>query len=1430
MKKISFIFIFILVIVLSLTACTIKDEEPNNSFPTEEKTDIKGIVFESKSFVYDGYGHSLFISGILPSGVSVEYANNNKVNVGEYEVTATFNDSTGKYNVPDPMKAKLTILPKELSGISFEGATIVYDGDPHYLEISGILPNGVSVNYENNGQINVGEYEVIAKLIDSTGNYDLPKELSATLKITPKEIDWISFESKTFAYDGNPHSLAITGELPEGVIVEYTNNGQTEANKYDVIATFTDTTGNYIVPKPMSAELIIYNAGEPITITFIFDDHKETVSILSGSILESIPEIPNREGYRAKWDYDFTLPIYFDLTCNILYDLIIYNIDYILPEGVENNPNNVTTYTCESDTIILYDLESITGYHFGGWYIDKNLADDSKIESIPSGSIGNLTLYAKWEAKKYTITYITNGGTLETTTQVVTYDSEYELYEISRVGYIFIGYTNNDVDIAMRGIWKLDEDVTIEAKWEAKKYTITYITNGGTLESTTQIVAYDSEYELYEISRQGYTFIGYTKDNDFFEKSGVWNIDENITLEAHWEAKEYTITYVPNGGDLESMTQVVTYDSEYELYEISRLGYTFIGYMVDEAYLDITGVWKIADNVTIEAMWEAKEYTITYVPNGGYLESMTQVVTYDSEYELYEITRVGYTFICYTNNDVAFAMRGIWNLDENITLTAHWEAKEYTITYVPNGGDLETTTQVVTFDSEYELYEITRVGYTFVCYTNNDLEIEMTGIWKIADDVAIEAMWEAKEYTITYVPNGGDLETTTQVVTFDSEYELYEIIRLGYTFIGYMVDEAYLDITGIWKIADNVTIEAMWEAKEYTITYVPNGGDLESMTQVVTYDSEYELYEIIRRGYTFIGYIFADTIFAMTGVWEIASDITLEATWQINEYLINYYYEDRLLGTESVVFESEFMLKDTVGDHYIEEWIFNDNIYTSGTTLIYDFDFDIELIAKDITYNGNDFVLEIDEENKTAIIIDYVGVESNLVIPSVIRQLDVNYTITKIGKMAFYACESLVSVIFNGNLLSIGDNSFAACPNLESIILDGIIDTIGDSIFADCTKLKDVTIGCDMEELNGNLFSGCLSLESLAIMGNVLMIEAYAFSHFVNLENIHIEGNIGNIGALAFSGCSNLKNVVFGAEVLIIDSNAFYNCTSLESIVINGNIGSIKENAFSGCSSLESVAFYGNIDSIVEGVFYGCLSLSDLTIGGNIESIGDSAFYHCTSLTELTFGGDVGSIGGSAFSGCSSLTHIAFGGNVEYIERWAFNSCRSIELITIAGHAGTIAREAFWNCSSLISLTIGQEVESIGEGAFSGCSSLTTVTFGGDLRIVETYAFNNCKKLESITIKGNLESIGEWAFFGCFNLKSIVFGGNIANIGIGAFIDCSQLSKIYYKGSYADWQQINIAESNEPLQNATMYYYSEEQPSGDGNYWFYDEDGNIVIW
>jgi hypothetical protein len=75
-------------------------------------------------------------------------------------------------------------------------------------------------------------------------------------------------------------------------------------------------------------------------------------------------------------------------------------------------------------------------------------------------------------------------------------------------------------------------------------------------------------------------------------------------------------------------------------------------------------------------------------------------------------------------------------------------------------------------------------------------------------------------------------------------------------------------------------------------------------------------------------------------------------------------------------------------------------------------------------------------------------------------------------------------------------------------------------------------------------------------------------------------------------------------------------------------------------------------------------------------------------------------------------------------------------------------------------------------------------------------------------------------------------GNGVTSIGANAFLGCSGLKNLYYCGTSADWDNIGIGRINTSrLNSATIYYYSESQPTDEGNYWHYDTDGvTPVVW
>lgn len=273
--------------------------------------DMSGISFEPAVFVDNGSAHHILVTGTLPEGVYVQYGGNGQTEVGVYTVKATFIYDTNNYNAIPPMTATLEIISGvpsvpsdlDLSGITLEGYAGDYDGQVHSLAYSGTLPEGVTVEYYNNDQTNAGTHTVTLKFYYE-GLYVDGKDITADIVIAPIPVDMsgVKFNSSRVLYDGQEHSIAISGTLPEGVLgVVYEGNGQSAVGTYDVTAIFV-TDVNHIQPQNMTATFTVSILPEMLE-GLTFSDGKLTYDGTAKSIyvdgLDSLPEGVALMGYEG---------------------------------------------------------------------------------------------------------------------------------------------------------------------------------------------------------------------------------------------------------------------------------------------------------------------------------------------------------------------------------------------------------------------------------------------------------------------------------------------------------------------------------------------------------------------------------------------------------------------------------------------------------------------------------------------------------------------------------------------------------------------------------------------------------------------------------------------------------------------------------------------------------------------------------------------------------------------------------------------------------------------------------------------------------------------------------------------------------------------------------------------------------------------------
>lgn len=407
----------------------------------------------------------------------------------------------------------------------------------------------------------------------------------------------------------------------------------------------------------------------------------------------------------------------------------------------------------------------------------------------------------------------------------------------------------------------------------------------------------------------------------------------------------------------------------------------------------------------------------------------------------------------------------------------------------------------------------------------------------------------------------------------------------------------------------------------------------------------------------------------------------------------------------------------------------------------------------------------------------------------------------------------VVPKIYDGKqVTSIGSGCFKSCSLTGIEIHDGIT-SIGSSAFSDCSYLTEIKIPDSVSRLESYLFSSCVRLTSVSIPNTIEYVGAYAFDGCSALpynayDNAYYLGNEENpYLVLIKAKNTNITSCEINDGSRILLQYSFKDCSLLNEISIPSNVVYITEYSFVGCSSLSAINVeeentnYTSIDGLLVDknktkIIYIPLAITKISIPDSFTSIEADAFYGRTSLEELTLPSLFNHYLGYYFRN-DSYNNSSYN-NSSYVPK-------SLKKVTI--NSGNIPSYAFNGCSSITSITIGRNVTSIGNSAFRGCSSLTSITIPDSVTSIDAWAFLECTKLTSITIPDSVTSIGSFAFSGC-----------------------SSLTSVFYKGTAEQWNTISISNGNSDLTSATLYYYSETQPTDTTyKYWHY-VDGVPTAW
>lgn len=153
---------------------------------------------------------------------------------------------------------------------------------------------------------------------------------------------------------------------------------------------------------------------------------------------------------------------------------VISKITYYL-RGGKNAGKNPSTYI-EGKAVKLANPTKI-GYTFAGWYTDANYKNKLASNTISETQTGNVKVYAKWTANKYTIKFVKNSSNAKGSMKSITaiYNKSVKLTKVgfTRKGYLFSGWakTKNGKIVYKNAVSVKNltaangKTVTLYAKW-----------------------------------------------------------------------------------------------------------------------------------------------------------------------------------------------------------------------------------------------------------------------------------------------------------------------------------------------------------------------------------------------------------------------------------------------------------------------------------------------------------------------------------------------------------------------------------------------------------------------------------------------------------------------------------------------------------------------------------------------------------------------------------------------------------------------------------------------------------------------------------------------------------------------------------------------------------------------------------------------------
>lgn len=568
-------------------------------------------------------------------------------------------------------------------------------------------------------------------------------------------------------------------------------------------------------------------------------------------------------------------------------------------------------------------------FRFDGWATQANGGGEQYVDQAVYDFSQPITLYAKWVALGFIVTFNANDGSGSMAPQVATAPEPLSQNTFTRDGRTFLGWNtqpdgegNSYADGASFPFSSSGSQI-LYAQWsDAPTRTITFLANGGSGGMPAQSSNEPSALNSNLFTRSGYVFSGWNSEADgsgsTFGNNSVYHFAADVSLHAQWTAVQtFSVTFNANGGSGVMNTQTSSVPAPLSANLFTRQNFAFSGWATSAngavVYED-TEAFDFDANITLFARW-TNAVTVTFNPNAtDAAGSMaTQQVGQNGMLSSNQFTRPGFAFSHWstTVDGTGAKYADGWAgtiFPSDTTLYAQWTevaGTTPTVTFNANGGGNGTNAMSPQSASTpttltANLFVAPRHRAFMGWNTSPDgsgTGYSNLGTFPFTESAVLYAQWG---FQLTLRPNGGSPSTNIIVVIpAPGLIPASPFVRSGYEFVGWYTVAPPVAGTTFYAAGESValsrttTLHAQWapvSAGQKAVGLVANGGfsasDQYDVTQSSAGAANLMANPFARNGHTFLGWSTTKTnqtiAYADRALYPFDTSTQLYAVWGVN--------------------------------------------------------------------------------------------------------------------------------------------------------------------------------------------------------------------------------------------------------------------------------------------------------------------------------------------------------------------------------------------------------------------------------------------------------------------------------------------------------------------------------------------------------------------